>query len=554
MPSSNISPQVILQEIDLSEVVGGSPGVYTSIVLHSKKGPTEPTLVTSEKEFISLFGTPSSIDFYAGYSACTYLRYGGNKLWVNRVISADCAHSAIAVMREDQDDEVTALPVPLTDPKNILFTTDVASAPAGAIALDDSTLFVVYARDPGVVGDTISIKVERILDPLDITGNVFTDDFLVQVFCADDGCMIGTPVEEWVVSRDQKVDGYQKSMYIEDLINSRSRFIRVMDNRLNAASQSPKDFSDAGITAPGLGLLGGVAGLTPGMAEYITGLQRFRNKDYFPIKIMLNGGTPWEQYFVEMDQVAQMRQDCIAVFTDTCEFAISSTYTNALVDWRKSNLGIDSSYSALYATSVKWYDNYAGRYEFIPIDGFVAAAVSKNFYNREVWFAPAGWNYGKLPVTSVAKEFNLAERDYLYQNNINPVRFKPGRGIAIWGQKTLQVKKSALDRVNVRLLLIEVESAILELLENFEFEFNDEFTRNRIQTIINSYLDSIKARRGLYEYTTVCDDSNNTSEVIDNNMMYVDTYLQPIKTAEVIVYRSIVTRTGATLDDVKQGV
>lgn len=198
----------------------------------------------------------------------------------------------------------------------------------------------------------------------------------------------------------------------------------------------------------------------------------------------------------------------------------------------------------LFSPNVKWYDNYSGKTVTITIDGFVAAAISTNFYQREIWYPPAGWNYGKLSVEGVSRIFDLSERDYLYQNGINPVRFKPGRGAAIWGQKTMQFAKTARDRFNVRMTLIEIEEGIEAELENFEFEFNDETTRARGKATFDSYLEGIKARRGLTAFMVRMDETNNTSEVIDGNMMYVDVFVQIPRVAEIIVFRTIITRTG----------
>jgi phage tail sheath protein FI len=187
----------------------------------------------------------------------------------------------------------------------------------------------------------------------------------------------------------------------------------------------------------------------------------------------------------------------------------------------------------------------------IPVDGFVGAFINANFYLREIWYAPAGWKQGLLPVAGLSRIYDLPTRDYLYQNAINAVRFKPNRGAAIWGQKTLQFYASATDRINVRFALIEIEEALEEVLEDFEFQFNDHFTRTRIKSIFDSFLTGIVARRALYAFFTQCDGDNNTNEIIDGNLMYVDVYVQPTKVAEIIIFRTIITRTGASLAEVK---
>lgn len=538
MPSNDLSAQIIRQEIDLSAYIGGSPGVYTAVVLEATKGPVDPVLLTSEQQFIQMFGNPDTIKYKAGYSSCTYLRYGGNKLWVKR-ITKNAGYAALVVNAPTEDSPVAVLPSTLTNPNNILFTTG-SSAPAGTIALGIDTLFVLYARDPGVSGKRVSVFIKPVLD---INDNA-TDEFVIKVYIDDDGCDPNFPVETWNVSRNSKKDGDGTQMYIEDVINNNSAYLRVVNNTLVAGSTVPADWTDIIADPPGARLSGGVDGDACTDAEYINGLLEFKSKDNYPLRLTLHGGVPFVTYLRAKDDLANSRLDHISLCTDECNIAAGSNYINSLVTWRKNTLALDSSYSMLFSPNVKWYDNYSGKIVAIPIDGFVAAAVSSNFYNREIWYPPAGWNYGKLSVEGVTRIFDLSERDYLYQNGINPVRFKPGRGAAIWGQKTMQFAKTARDRFNVRMTLIEIEEGIEEELENFEFEFNDETTRARGKALFDSYLEGIKARRGLYAFQVQMDEKNNTPEIIDGNMMYVDVYVQIPKVAEIIVFRTIITRTG----------
>lgn len=538
MPSNDLSAQIIRQEIDLSAYIGGSPGVYTVIVLESMKGPTDPILITNEQQFIQMYGSPENIKYKCGYSAVTYLRYGGNKLWVKR-ITKTAAYAALVINAPTEASPVAVLPAPLNSPNNILFTTG-STAPAGTIALGLDSLFVLYARDPGVSGKRVSLFIKQVLD---MAGNA-TDEFIIKVYCDDEGCDPNDAIETWYVSRNSKKDGEGKQMYIEDVINNNSQFLRCINNTLVNGSVVPADWTDVIADPPGARLSGGSDGVSCTDADYINGLLTFKSKDNFPMRASLHGGVPFVTYLRAKDDLALNRKDHISICTDECNIAAGSNYINSLVDWRKNTLMLDSSYSMLFSPNVKWYDNYSGKTVTIPIDGFVAAAISTNFYQREIWYPPAGWNYGKLSVEGVSRIFDLSERDYLYQNGINPVRFKPGRGAAIWGQKTMQFAKTARDRFNVRMTLIEIEEGIEAELENFEFEFNDETTRARGKATFDSYLEGIKARRGLTAFMVRMDETNNTSEVIDGNMMYVDVFVQIPRVAEIIVFRTIITRTG----------
>jgi len=167
----------------------------------------------------------------------------------------------------------------------------------------------------------------------------------------------------------------------------------------------------------------------------------------------------------------------------------------------------------------------------------------------EPWFAPAGINRGILSTVIQAERIlTQGNRDTLYQANINPVATFPNTGVAVFGQKTLQKKKSALDRVNVRRLLIELKSTIKQIADTLVFEQNTVATRNDFLSQVNPYLASVQQRQGVYSYRVVMDETNNTPTVIDNNQLVGAIYIQPVKTAEFIVLDFNVTSTGVTFD------
>jgi phage tail sheath protein FI len=172
-------------------------------------------------------------------------------------------------------------------------------------------------------------------------------------------------------------------------------------------------------------------------------------------------------------------------------------------------------------------------------------------YNDSVaaeWYAPAGLNRGGIvDAINVTTKLNHSERDVLYESSINPIASFPGQGICAWGQKTLQQKPSALDRINVRRLLITVKKYIASASRYLVFEQNTAATRNRFLSIVNPYLESIQQRQGLYAFRVIMDDTNNTPAVVDRNLLVGDIYLQPSKTAEFIVINFNLTPTGMEL-------
>jgi uncharacterized protein len=182
-----------------------------------------------------------------------------------------------------------------------------------------------------------------------------------------------------------------------------------------------------------------------------------------------------------------------------------------------------------------------------PASTMIGGVYAFTDASSEPWFAPAGINRGGLStVITAERKLSQGNRDTLYKGNVNPIATFPGQGVVVYGQKTLQKQASALDRVNVRRLLIALKSYIGQVAQNLVFEQNTAATRNAFLSQVNPYLETVQQRQGLYAYRVVMDDSNNTPDVIDRNQMVGAIYLQPTKTAEFIILDFNVLPTGAT--------
>lgn len=211
--------------------------------------------------------------------------------------------------------------------------------------------------------------------------------------------------------------------------------------------------------------------------------------------------------------------------------------------------GLDSSYTAVYYPWVKILDSATNRPVFVPPSVVMPGIFANNDRTAGPWFAPAGLNRGGLgQVIEPKNKLSQSERDTLQSSRINPIAQFPGVGTAVWGQKTLQVKPSALDRINVRRLLIELKSFIGGASKNLVFDQNTSVTRNRFLNLVNPYLESIQQRQGLYAFRVTMDDTNNTADTIDRNQLIGAVYLQPTKTAEYIILDFNITPTGATFE------
>jgi len=228
-----------------------------------------------------------------------------------------------------------------------------------------------------------------------------------------------------------------------------------------------------------------------------------------------------------------------------------SNFTTTVYTPLKSLIrGTNSSYSAIYANWLKGYDSNTDRPIWLPASGFAAAIYARTDANAQPWIAPAGLNRGVIGnVIDIAFNPNQKQRDFLYTIGLNPIVFFSGDGYVIFGQKTLQSKPSAFDRINVRRLFLTLEKAVTRSLKYFIFEPNTAFTRSRLVNSISPIFENAKATDGLYEYLIICDERNNIPAVIDNNELKVDIYLKPVRAAEFILVNFIATRTGQSFEE-----
>lgn len=273
--------------------------------------------------------------------------------------------------------------------------------------------------------------------------------------------------------------------------------------------------------------------------------------------------TRWRNVFNTFNNFAQnIRKDCVFI-SDPFRYIFvngSDTKTTALNTYNFSlNIytplkvaysNIESNYAATYGNWVKVYDSYSDKRVWVPTSGFAAAAFARTDATAQPWIAPAGLTRGVINnVVDIAFNPNQKQRDFLYPISINPVVFFNTDGYVIFGQKTLQTKPSAFDRINVRRLFLSLEKAVQRALRFFVFEPNTEFTRTRLKNTIIPIFELAKNTEGLYDYLIVCDERNNTPDSIDRNELNVDIYIKPVRAAEFILVNFIATRTGQNFQE-----
>lgn len=333
---------------------------------------------------------------------------------------------------------------------------------------------------------------------------------------------------------------------------NKSRYVRVksinyttpnyFDNNGNPVSSYTASLPTAQSSSFGgaLGTNCGVYGLANG--DYTSSISLLNNKDEFKFNIITTPGVTaptGNSVITALTNLAVNRGDCIAI-VDMSKLGdnIATAVNNATA--------IDSSYAATYYPWVQVSAPNTGKLTWVPPSTIMPSVYAYNDRVGAPWFAPAGFTRGGLSVIQAERKLAPTDRDTLYAGKINSLATFPGQGVVAYGQKTLQKKASAFDRINVRRLLIETKSFIGQIANGLVFEQNTISTRNRFLRQVNPYLESIQQRQGLYSYKVVMDESNNTSDVIDRNQLLGQIWLQPTKTAEFIILDFNVTPTGAT--------
>ena len=324
------------------------------------------------------------------------------------------------------------------------------------------------------------------------------------------------------------------------------KFIVGFQGGFDGAKPNLKKYSGQYITATNTFGFDCSSATATGTIAYNKAFTLLSNTDYYDMNMLLTPGIihSLHPYITQLARsLSETRQDTFYVMdsnalTDTTEAAINQVTT------------IDSSYTATYWPWVKIINPSKNIPLWVPPSVMVPGVLAFNDAVSAPWYAPAGLNRGGLTqVTDTYKRLSQSDRDSLYQARINPIANFLNDGVVVWGQKTLQAKPSALDRVNVRRLLITVKKFIASSTRYLVFEQNTSATRNRFLSIVNPYMEQVRAQQGLYAFRVVMDQSNNTPDLIDQNILYGQIFLQPTRTAEFIILDFNIQPTGASFPE-----
>ena len=307
--------------------------------------------------------------------------------------------------------------------------------------------------------------------------------------------------------------------------------------------------------------------LTADLSSLVTGYGLLENTENYEVDFLLMGSASYSKEDAQalankLIAVAEARKDAIAFISPYRGAAITDTSDdraaaiNSDSDITDNVLSfyapITSSTYAVFDSGYKYmYDRFANTFRYVPLNGDIAGTCARNDINQFPWFSPAGTARGTiLNAVKLAYNPSKIQRDRLYSARVNPVIFSPGSGIILFGDKTGFAKSSAFDRINVRRLFIYLEDAISAAAKDQLFEFNDEITRTNFVNIVEPFLRGVQAKRGIQDYVVVCDETNNTAAVIDNNEFVADIFIKPARSINFIGLTFVATRTGVAFEEV----
>lgn len=364
------------------------------------------------------------------------------------------------------------------------------------------------------------------------------NSFMIELFKGTD---VVSPVETHLVSRVVGFrDGFNRNAYIEDRLET-SAYIRALDGPA-VPDEGTGDNMYPRCQPQAVNLAGGNDG--SGFANRITALEDFENTATYPMTILMDGGHAVSYYGRALYNLAEQRHDSFAELSVPLEREQNDDFINKIVEYRLDVLNANTSYGALSTPWLKIWDKFNQMFVWAPPSPFMGAQASFTALNYELWFPIGGARRGVLAVEDVMRRFSEGQADYLYNNGINPIMFYTGEGIQINGQKTLLARPSSLNRKNVRFLLVVIEPAIARALKDFKFEFNDAPTRSLVASMISSYMDGIKARRGVFDYQVKADRDNNSDDDIENQILNVWLFVKPTQAIEYIPFTTIITPMG----------
>jgi len=555
-----LSPGVNVSEIDLTTVI---PSVATTIggfAGNFNWGPVnEITSINNELQLVERFGKPDGNTSTSFFTAANFLAYGSNLRLVRSVGAG--ARNAV--------DNGTGL--------SILNETDYTDNHS-----DGSGTQFFAAKYPGTLANGIRVEIcdanntvfnawtyrNQFDSPpitsdyasLQVSSGTSNDEIHIVVLDST-GKITGTAntiIEKYgfvsKASDAKNTDG--TSNYYKDVINNKSKYLWWLkhptigtDWGSTVESQGEAGF-DRATSIIAYTLAGGVDA-APVSSNVQTSYALFNNSDTVDISLLMAGPYTDSTTLNNLISLVEDRKDCMLFVSPPSADVIDNTGSEASTILNLIETLSPSSYVVVDSAWKYQYDKYNDVYRWLPLNADIAGLCARTDIQRDPWFSPAGLNRGQIKnVVKLSWNPTKSERDSIYKAGINPVVTFPGEGTILYGDKTFQNRPSAFDRINVRRLFLILEKTIAKAARSTLFEFNDEFTRAQFVNLVEPYLRDIQGRRGIYDYRVVCDTTNNTPEVIDQNQFVGDIYIKPARSINFIQLNFVAVRTGVAFNEI----
>ena len=552
-----VSPGVLTTEKDLTTIVPNVSTTVGAMVGPFQWGPIlERVQVATENEMKERFGGPNDDIFEDWLSASSFLAYSNNLHIVrtvgdgsmNAVVGGAAAGTAVLVKTEDHH---------------------------GSLTFTDQ---LVIGKYPGVLGNSLKVEMcdnnnysgwahKAHFDSAPGTSDYVSNrggsnDELHIIVIDEDGAWTGVPgevLEKWSHvsrARDAKTD-QGGSNYWHEILNNRSKYVWAgLNTEMGGGAGGDSTGTYGNFTAVmGGSLAGGVDDNTAigggSASARNTGWAEFQNAEEIDVSILFVGGANTTTGAWVKNNVADTRKDCVVCVSPLRASVVNNSGGEvASLTTDSTTLGA-SSYAIMDSSWKYMLDRYNDKFRWVPMNGDIAGLMARTDITDDPWFSPAGYNRGGIKnAIKLSWSQSKANRDSIYQLGINPVVNFPGQGITLFGDKTMQLKPSAFDRINVRRLFIVLEKAIARAAKFSLFELNDEFTRSQFKALVEPFLRTVQGRRGVTDFKVVCDGSNNTGDIIDRNEFVADIYIKPARSINYIQLNFIATRTDVSFEEV----
>ena len=554
-----VSPGVQVNEIDATNVV---PAVSTSIGGFAGSfnwGPVSQVVtVSSENELAETFGKPDNNTAKYFLVAASFLKYG-NALKVVRVASGhdNATSDGAGQLIKNNDDYVNNYADGSLSKGNWVakYPGELGNSLKVSMVTEGITSFSgwTYAANFDAAPGTSQYAIDQ--------GKTAAKDEVHVAVVDEDGAISGTPgtVLETFAFVSQGSDAKNSdgtTNFYKDVINSTSEYIWWADHDTSLTDAGETIASNTTFTVNTAAIEGSLSGGSddnaPTVGEIQTGYDLLEDADTVDVNLLFatpdaNGA---EAIAEDLISIVNLRKDCMAFISPPIEDTVGSS--TPATDVKAFADGLTStSYASCDSTAVYVYDKYNDVYRWIGAAGHHAGLCANTDSVADAWFSPAGVNRGQLlGVTKLAFNPKKADRDSLYKARVNPIVSLPGQGTVLFGDKTLLSRPSAFDRINVRRLFIALEKAVSTAAKAQLFEFNDEFTRAQFRNLVEPFLRDVKGRRGLSDFSVVCDTTNNTSSVIDGNKFVADIFIKPARSINFITLSFVATRSGVEFSEI----